>query len=195
MKNLIWNAALPVLFMLGYANLAHAGFIGREVSAQYALPTVDTTYPNATATPPSFFVTDPGVETVVNVENVTNISVDFTDQSLLIRFDTILQNPTWNSASFNGLLFKLISGSPFSLVSGTVDESSTLSGFDASRISFSDTQLALNWNGLSYVNGTTLRIDFESAQDVPEPATLALLGLGLLGFAASRRKLAKSRNA
>lgn len=32
------------------------------------------------------------------------------------------------------------------------------------------------------------------SSEVPEPSTIALLGLGLLGFAASRRKLAKGRD-
>jgi hypothetical protein len=34
-----------------------------------------------------------------------------------------------------------------------------------------------------------------TGETVPEPTTVALLGLGMLGFAASRRKLAKSKNA
>lgn len=35
----------------------------------------------------------------------------------------------------------------------------------------------------------------DPAGEVPEPTTVALVGLGLLGFAASRRKSAKSKNA
>lgn len=42
-------------------------------------------------------------------------------------------------------------------------------------------------------NGFT--IDNISFAAVPEPASIALLGIGLLGFAASRRKAAKSKNA
>ncbi len=40
-----------------------------------------------------------------------------------------------------------------------------------------------------------LRVDDFAVATVPEPTTVALLGLGLLGFAASRRKSAKSKNA
>jgi hypothetical protein len=43
---------------------------------------------------------------------------------------------------------------------------------------------------LSYGNGTVVRIDFAP---VPEPATMAVLGAGLLGLAAVRRRSGRSR--
>ena len=172
------------------ATSAQAGFVGRELKATYFVPDLATPYGSATATPATFTVgIAPAVETTVNVEKVTQIAVDFTDNSLRFDFKTTLETPTWNSASFNGMVFDLLTGSAFSLTSKSIDSSSTFTGFDASRVAFTDNQLTIDWKGLSYVNGTSLLINFTSAPaSVPEPGSLALLGLALAGLAYCTRQ-------
>jgi len=53
-------------------------------------------------------------------------------------------------------------------------------------LSFTDNQIQLGFNGL--YNGETYTFTVNNATSVPEPTGLALLGLGLLGFVALRRR-------
>lgn len=162
---------------------ALAGLAGSTVGEGYYFPDAATLYAGASYTPQSFVV-GAGPESVIDVEGVTTITVDFADTSLDLFFDTVLTNPVWNAAAFNGVIF---TGPGFaSLNSVTVNPSTNFAGFDASRVTLSGNELRLNWQGLGYDDGTTVSLSFGV---VPEPETWALLiaGFGMVGLAARRR--------
>jgi hypothetical protein len=177
---------VPVAALL-LASASHAGLVGKRFDASYRYPDVSTTYPYATASPSTFTVGS-GVETIFDVERVTQISVDFSDSALTLVLTTSLTGPTWNSASFNGPVFDLVAGGPLDIVSAAVDSSTTMAGFDASRVSFNAGRIGIDWNGLSYGDGTKVVVNFTSA--IPEPsswALAALAGFALLGVRRSAR--------
>ncbi|HEX7234996.1 MAG TPA: hypothetical protein VF243_06990, partial [Nitrosospira sp.] len=89
---------------LATGGIAHAGFIGAQINADYYFPDSGSPYASAVFTPSSFTV-GAGQETAGDVEGVTNLLVDFSDDALSIAFDTILGNPTWSAANFNGIVF------------------------------------------------------------------------------------------
>jgi hypothetical protein len=180
MRTLLRSAAAAIAFLTGGLP-AHASLIGQGFNVSYRFADLNTVYLNATATPADFLVSG-GIETVVDVEGVTDLIVDFDASSLTVLFDTVLSNPTWNPASFNGLRF--IGTAAHGVTGATIDAGSTMGGFDASRVTLTADEIRLNWNGLSYVDGTRLVINFA----VPEPATLALFGAGLIGLMAMRRR-------
>jgi PEP-CTERM motif len=186
MKSILGTSAVfAAVLACGTAN---AAFDGQSFNASYRVPSIDTPYPDATATPSSFVVGS-GVETTVNVENVTSIAVDFSDTSLDLLLTTSLSDPTWGTAPFNGLVFDLASPGTLGITGVTIDGLTSMSGFDASHVTVTGNRIAIDWNGLSYENGTRVVVDFDFASAVPEPATYALMfaGLGLVGFSVRRK--------
>jgi hypothetical protein len=81
------------------------------------------------------------------------------------------------------------------------NEASARQGFDASRtyLAYDGNENFGAWRLTTTATGGTLsdlrEIGAAAPNDVPEPAGLALLGAGFLGFVASRRKSAKRKQA
>ena len=167
---------------------AHAGLLGNTLTASYRYPDSAESYNQAIWTPPSFTV-GPGEETIASIEDVTQIHVDFTGSALVMTLHTVLSAPTWNAVVFSGPVF--VADGWLGIRSVSIDPSTTMGGFDVSRVWLTDTELGINWAGLSYVDGTSVSINF----DAPEPASLGLLGIGLAGIAIARRRARRQRKA
>ena len=181
---------LAAIAVLAFSTPAFAALDGTSASVAYNFPDLGTVYGGASPSV-SPFVIGAGVESVVDVEGVTFISIDFTDLGLSLVFNTQLQNPIWNNTAFNGLVF---TGSGFSgLSSATLLGSSTFGGgqFTQGDITLVGDQLQLNWAGAPYLDGQRIDISF-AAGGVPEPVTWAMLiaGFGLVGATLRRRRAA-----
>jgi PEP-CTERM motif len=157
------------------------GLTGQSLGATYYFPDAATPYGSASFTPGTFVV-GAREETLGNVEGVTFLHVDFEDDTLTITLETVLSAPTWTATAFNGVIFS--AGAPHGVVSAAVNGATTLAGFDDSRVSLTGSEIRIDWGGLSYVDGTVVKIDFSF---VPEPGTLLLASTGFLGLAVRRR--------
>jgi hypothetical protein len=171
------------LLTISAAGNAHAGLINTTLTATYQFPALAAVYPLSSWSPPTFVV-GAGQETDGNIEGVTHLLVNFSNASLTITLDTVLANPTWNTAAFNGPLFTSVL--PLDIASASVDAVTTMAGFDASRVSFDANNIAINWDGLGYVDGTVVQVDFVLAA-AAEPVSISMFGLGLVGLIAARR--------
>ena len=117
-------------------------------------------------------------------------TVDVEASSLSVVYG---REPSWAGGgdfAFNGLRVTGLDwvGDASGFISGIV-ASSSVGGFDLSRFSFTDHSVSINWSGLSFEAGSRFDIELITSHAVPEPSTLILLGVGLLGLGLKRRKL------
>jgi hypothetical protein len=84
----------------------------------------------------------------------------------------------------------LFSGGP-TITSVAIDGATNMAGFDASRISFTGSEIQVDWHGLPFNSSTIVKLDLNGTT-TPEPGSFGLLGCGLLAtLGVIRRKLVR----
>lgn len=179
MKILI-QTCLAVLFMV--TTQAEAGvFSGQTVGYNYLFDEQNIVYFD-----PGPVAVGAGVE-LTGLYFGEHATVDISDSSILIDY---FDSPSWVSASFNGFRVFDINNTLGDITSVTINPITNMGGLDVSRISFDANNIYVNWQGLSANPNTIVLLDVNGVNTVPEPASIAIWGLGAFGslFAFRRKK-------
>ncbi|KXI30711.1 PEP-CTERM sorting domain-containing protein [Paraglaciecola hydrolytica] len=162
-----------------FSGIANASLIGSNIDCAQTGGGSNFSCNIATST-----VIDPGSEFLVG-NSFSYISIDINDFSIDLDF---LLNGSLGStiivlSGFESSLFTSITSDNLVNVSG-------ITGFDFSDISFGTDSITFNLIDTEFVAGATAKLLLNTVQNVSEPGSIALFGLALAGFFASRRKKA-----
>ena len=161
-----------------------APLMGSVLNYTYYYPDSGTPY---TGTPDvnANFLVGPGEEIYTLTDAIG--SLDVTATQVIVDFS---HNGRLGSAAFSGWVLTDVFGTIDRFASVTIDAATNMIGLDASRLSFDEDSITLNWQGLSFDPDTYVVLNVSTSPDpipIPEPGSLPLLTAALLGIAFMRR--------
>lgn len=149
--------------------VANAGLIGATVNVDFHYPDLATLYCSSGSATVSA-----GVEYASGCSGYSPVSIDVANSQIVIDSGGF----AWASTAFNGLVMSVLSGPAILGLSYNAG----LSTMGVTSYAFDPLSMTFNFSGQAA--GMAV---FDVAT-VPEPATLGLLGVGLIGFGMVKRR-------
>lgn len=168
-----------------------AGFINRTLGYQYQFPNYNTSAPYIQG---NNFVVGAGVERQdVQATSAGNgsdfASLDVSDTQVAAIY---YASATWSTQPYNGFRLYDVNNTVSAITSVTIDPSTNMVGFNASRVSFDADNINVNWQGLTFNQSTVVRLNVTFADtpvgvvSTPVPPTALAAVVGLLGMVGVR---------